>query len=140
VIPLARTVHQALRRLILSTWYATDEARIELGVYPPLHTRAPIVAWEGPLQGDRDDDSDPVSREPIRNPAPVSLRRPIPTAVTTPDSLSGDITLSADVVIIGSGAGGAVAAARFAESGREVVILEEGAYLHAPGPGDARDD
>jgi len=130
-MPLARTVHQALRRLILSTWYATDAGRTELGVYPPLHTRAPIVAWEGPLQGDRVDDNDPVAREPMRSPA-VPLGRPIPMAVTTPDSLSGDITLSADVVVIGSGAGGAVAAARFAESGREVVILEEGEYLHAP--------
>jgi choline dehydrogenase-like flavoprotein len=36
--------------------------------------------------------------------------------------------LSADVVVIGSGAGGAVAAARFAESGREVVILEEESF------------
>jgi choline dehydrogenase-like flavoprotein len=42
------------------------------------------------------------------------------------------VVLTCDVVVIGSGAGGAVAAARFAESGRAVVILEEGEYLHAP--------
>jgi choline dehydrogenase-like flavoprotein len=131
-IPQARTVHQALRRLILTTWYATDEARNELGVYPPLHTRAPVVAWEGPLPGDPIDDTEPVARQPMRAFDAVPVLRPIPKAVTTPDSFSGDITVSADVVVIGSGAGGAVAATRFAESGREVVILEEGEYLHAP--------
>ena len=36
--------------------------------------------------------------------------------------------LEADVCIIGSGAGGAVAAARLAEAGKRVVILEEGPY------------
>jgi choline dehydrogenase-like flavoprotein len=37
-----------------------------------------------------------------------------------------DETLDADVVVIGSGAGGGVAAATFARSGRRVVILEAG--------------
>ncbi len=35
-----------------------------------------------------------------------------------------------DVVIIGSGAGGAAAAARLAESGLEVIVLEAGQYLN----------
>jgi choline dehydrogenase-like flavoprotein len=52
--------------------------------------------------------------------------------VTTGRSWSGDQTISADAVIVGSGAGGGVAAARLAEAGWDVVIVEEGAYLHAP--------
>ena len=134
-LPIARTVHQALRRLILTTWYATDEGRVELGVHPPLHTRSPIVSWEGPLATDRPSNLDVVATADTREgrtPRSTPVVRPLPTAVTTPESFSGDLALTADVVIIGSGAGGAVAAARFAEAGREVVILEEGEYLRAP--------
>ena len=133
IVPIARTVHQALRRLILTTWYATDEGRAELGIHPPLHTRSPVVAWEGPLLSDLPSNVDVVARATSRDDVPRShpTPRPVPAAVNTAESLSGDVSLTADVVVIGSGAGGAVAAARFAEAGREVVILEEGEYLRA---------
>jgi len=42
-----------------------------------------------------------------------------------------DLTLRTQVCVIGSGAGGAVAAAVFAEAGRDVLVLEEG--QHVPG-------
>ena len=38
----------------------------------------------------------------------------------------GDTTLTADAIVVGSGAGGAVAACLLAEAGLEVLILEEG--------------
>ncbi len=41
----------------------------------------------------------------------------------------GDLELDADVVIIGSGAGGAVVACELAEAGQRVVVLEEGPYV-----------
>lgn len=47
-----------------------------------------------------------------------------------PDA-SGDLNLDCDVVVVGSGAGGAVVAAELAEAGQRVVILEEGAHVPA---------
>lgn len=47
---------------------------------------------------------------------------------TIHERLDGDLALDCDVCVIGSGAGGAVVAARLAERGLRVVMLEEGAY------------
>lgn len=134
-IPAARSVHQALRRLVLSTWYATPAGRAEIGVPPPLHTRLPAVPWEGALRGEETLDQEPVARIPHPEasvPGATPAPHPLPSALTPASALRGDLSLVADVVIVGSGAGGAVAAARLAEAGREVVILEEGEYLDAP--------
>jgi choline dehydrogenase-like flavoprotein len=40
----------------------------------------------------------------------------------------GDLELSADVCVIGSGAGGSVAAATLAEHGKDVILVEEGGF------------
>src|SRR4051812_42654509 len=42
-----------------------------------------------------------------------------------------DLTVEADVVVVGSGAGGGAIAAELAEGGRSVVLLEEGGYYGA---------
>ncbi len=73
-----------------------------------------------------------LSPDPLR---PVAVRRPgeHPSAGRS----EGDIrpghempteTIRCDVVIVGSGAGGAVMAAELAEAGRSVVVLEEGEH------------
>lgn len=42
---------------------------------------------------------------------------------------AGDVELRTEVLVVGSGSGGAVAAREMAEAGRDVIILEEGRYI-----------
>jgi len=71
----------------------------------------------------------------------VVPRRPYPPLnVVTPVVLERegiDEITDADVVIIGSGAGGAILAEQLAEQGRRVLILEKGLYVH---PDDFSED
>ncbi len=130
-LPLQRTVYQAMRAAILATYYAEPDAARELGYPGPLHVRAPDVPWEGPAAGET------VAHEPIARSAPSAHRMlltPAPRArlgVVEGHTVAGELRLSCDAVVIGSGAGGGVAAARLAEAGHDVIVLEEGGY-YAP--------
>ncbi len=117
-----RSAAQAVRRLILFVEYASPQAHAEIGYHGPFHPRGPSVPWEGALLGEPSD-AEPVARSSL----PVAASRPAPMAAALhPFAIADAKVLTADVVVIGSGAGGAVAAARLAEEGHDVLIVEAG--------------
>ena len=59
---------------------------------------------------------------------PALLEGARPRGVYTRHDYHGDTVLDCDVVVIGSGAGGATAAAELAEAGFDVIVVEEGSY------------
>lgn len=124
-IPLLRTVAQSLRRLVLLIEYGTEAAQREVGYRGAYHTRGPSVAWEGALPGTPSDD-EPIARAPIPE---TAHRQPVSPTRLAPLALDGSV-LRCDAVVIGTGAGGATAAACLAESGLDVIIVESGELVH----------
>jgi len=130
-VPALRSAFQAFRRLALGVHYSDPGVTAAIGHAGPLHPRDPEVPWEGPLA----DDSTASPDGPVAIGA-TDLRRTLapaapPAGVVRGADLPGDLHRTADVVVIGTGAGGAVAAERLARAGFEVVLLEDGALHQA---------
>lgn len=104
-LPLNRQAFQALKRAVLFTFYA-----------------APGTAGNG------DDNASwaAIGFAPSRV---SNSARAVPKPIRAL-SVGADLNLVADVVVIGSGAGGATVAAELAAAGSDVVVLEMGDYLN----------
>ncbi len=126
-IPQIKSAFQAVRRLVLAVHYSRAEVAAAMHYAGPLQSRVPQAPWEGPLAG-LDTDAEPVRRGHVALPA-VIAREPLPTGVQTAARFSADQHRTVDAVVIGTGAGGAVTAARLAAAGFSVVMLEEGGYF-----------
>ena len=105
-LALRRSAFQALRKLLSFLAYA------EPGADGPN----PLLAEIG-----YEPDQPPVTSE-------LAAIAPLRCAAD-PDRPSDAVTLDADTVVVGSGAGGGVVAAELAESGRSVVVLEAGPFV-----------
>jgi choline dehydrogenase-like flavoprotein len=78
-----------------------------------------------------DDNGRNPNWEAIGYPGPISApptREDAPKTITVAEVEGERATLTADACVVGSGAGGAVVAARLQKAGRSVVILEMGGY------------
>jgi choline dehydrogenase-like flavoprotein len=123
-----RSAWQSVRRVVLMVHYARPEVAAAIGYDGPFRRRRTLRTHEGPLpSGPPETPSEPVARG--ARPLPGSIDPdPVPASVHRGAALTADVTRRADVVVIGTGAGGAVTAALMAEAGYDVVILENGGW------------
>jgi choline dehydrogenase-like flavoprotein len=79
------------------------------------------------------------SREPARRRVGFSRSLDLPASTDVPSPAVAGLQHTYDVCVVGSGAGGSVVAARLAAAGRDVLLVDEGAWVN-PKSYSARDD
>ena len=143
---LLRTLENPLLNLVLSG------RPVRFSRLAPDRRRAYLLAWSGSrlavkrkafhavkrlsaglyFGGPFPDGSHPLWSRIHYAPPPSPTAVPDPLADVVPDRPTAPVEGTADVVVIGSGAGGSAIAERTARAGYRTVVLESGAWFPAP--------
>lgn len=128
-LELRRQAVASLKALIMIAHYGREEAWDAVGYEGPWLGRMEVPVLPAP------------DLRPAEAAAHLSRPRPqrkgesppstLPAGVIAARERAGDVTLRAQVCVIGTGAGGAAALARLAERGVDVIAVEAGPYSTA---------
>lgn len=125
-----RDLSPAAREQYLLSW-ATSRLPDRRGAYQAFKRLLTFLAYADPGETGRNPLLDAIgfTEPPERVTADPTPIRPLRVE---PDARSRGVVLDADVVVVGSGAGGGVVAADLAAAGRSVVVLEAGPFVPEP--------
>jgi choline dehydrogenase-like flavoprotein len=114
----------ARRERALRAMSTSRTARLRQG-FQALKRLAAFAFYSAPVEGRHNPNWPAIGYTPAPPPPSPDAA---PKRIRTLD-VSGDLTLTADVVIVGSGAGGGRMAAELAAAGKDVLVLEKGGYF-----------
>jgi len=120
---------RAARERILRRWSVHPIARLRTA-FQAIRRLGMFLAYADPgSDGDADAPRNPLWQSiGYRPAAPVSAPADAIQPLAVDRSGTAPLELDADVVVIGSGAGGGLVAARLAAAGRAVLVVEAGVY------------
>ncbi len=122
--PLKKAQHLSLsqREKLLQTWAKSSLLQIRQS-FITLKKLGAFLYY-----GARFNEKDNPNWAAVQYPGPLTQSAPDPSDFEV-EEITKDCTITTEVLIIGSGAGGGVIAAQLAEAGQEVLVVEKGPYL-----------